>query len=133
LKIIAVVSKCNKALLRFAEGLWLSIVRKVATNQFLEQLVPVDPADLAAGGIVVCDIGRILSQKIANDLVDGIVTFFGQGIEYAPQNLAHTFLIVSGDCKFDGAFRHGVDLLCEVMIIIARFRCCVKGYLVKIL
>ena len=109
------------------------IIREVTANELLEQFISVETADLTAGAIVVRNVGRVLSQQITDDLVDGIVTFFGQGIEYAPQNLAHTFLIVSGNCKLDGAFRHGVDLLCEVMIIIARFRRCVKGYLVKIL
>ena len=104
------------------------IIREVTAKELLEQFIPVDPADFAAGTVVVRNIGRILSQQISNDLVDGIVTFFGQGGEYIAQNLAHAFLIVSGNRKFDGTICHGIDLLCELMSIIAPIRFCVKGF-----
>ncbi len=57
--------------------LGLLLVEKVLANQHLHQLVTVDLADHSPGVVVVGDVGGILSQQVANDLVDGVVAFFG--------------------------------------------------------
>lgn len=109
------------------------IIREVTANELLEQFISVETADLTAGAIVVRNVGRVLSQQITDDLVDGIVTFFRQGSKYIAQNLAHALLVVSGNRKLDGTICHEIDLLCELMSIIAPIRFCVKGFSVNFL
>ena len=88
----------------------LSSFEKVAANQSLHHLVPVQFTNHAAGIVVIGDISGILGEQIANDLVDGVVALFGQGIEHTPERAAHGVLIVAGYCKLDGAVvRQGVD------------------------
>ena len=51
------------------------VSEQILTNQCLHQFVPVDFTNQAPGIIVVCDVGGVLSQQIADDLVDGVVAF----------------------------------------------------------
>ena len=53
------------------------IIREVTANELLEQFISVETADLTAGAIVVRNVGRVLSQQITDDLVDGIIALFG--------------------------------------------------------
>ena len=46
-------------------------VPQVLLHQLLEQLVPVQLADEGAGVVVVGDIGGVLREDVADDLVDG--------------------------------------------------------------
>ena len=92
------------------------VFEQVFLNQNLHQLIPVDFADHAAGAAVVGDVGGILGEQIAHDLVDGIVTFFVQGIEHTPEYVPHVFF-VAGDRKGLGFHsRHGLSLLVDKMI-----------------
>ena len=52
------------------------LLEQVLANQHLHQLVPVDLADHAPGVVVICDIGGIFGQQVADDLIDGIIAFF---------------------------------------------------------
>ena len=70
------------------------LLEQVLANQHLHQLVPVDLADHAPGVVVIRDIGGILGQQVADDLVDGIIAFFGQGFIHTPKDSAHIFPIV---------------------------------------
>ena len=49
-------------------------VRQMLFHQLLRQLVPIETADQRTGVVVVGDIGGVLGENIAHDLVDGIVT-----------------------------------------------------------
>ena len=104
----------NKRLLPWQKPLgWGSFVfEQVFPYQNLHQLVPVDLADAAAGIVVVGDVGGVFGQKIANDLVDGIITFLGQGIKHTPEDPAHVLLVIAGYCEFLSILiRHGLYLL----------------------
>lgn len=59
---------------------WTGSVPQILLHQLLEQLVPVQLADQGPGVVVVGDIGGILAEDIAHDLVDGVVPLFLQGI-----------------------------------------------------
>ena len=104
------------------------IIREVTANELLEQFISVETADLTAGAIVVRNVGRVLSQQITDDLVDGIVTFFGQCGMNAAKDLLHTFLIVGRNGELNGAVSHGLDLLCDIMTIITGFYPSVKVF-----
>ena len=69
-------------------------------DEHLHQLVPVDLADHASGAVVVGNIGGILSQQVSDDLIDGVVAFFCQGLIHTPKNPAHIIAIVIWYCKF---------------------------------
>jgi hypothetical protein len=104
------------------------LVEQIALHQLLEQLVPVQLTDHAAGTIVVGDVGGILGEKITNDLVDGIVALLAQSVENTAKDSTHIVLIVTGNCKLDGVVvRHVIDLLCILGIIIAQIFGYVKG------
>ena len=62
------------------------LLEQVLANQHLHQLVPVDFTNHAPGVVVIGNIGGILRQQIADDLVDGIVAFFRQGLIHSPKN-----------------------------------------------
>ena len=96
-----------------AKASWLGSFSdgEIIAHQLLHQLVPVQLTDHAAGIVVVGDIGGIFCEQLTDDLIDGIIAFFIQSIEYTTQNAAHIFLIVAGNSKLDGAICHGSDLL----------------------
>ena len=101
----------NKRLLPWQKPLGVGL-GQILTHQLLQQLVPVQLANQAAGVVVVGDIGGILGQKIADDLIDGIIALFLQRVEYRAENAAHIIPVVAGNCKFLCALvRHDIDLL----------------------
>ena len=79
-----------------AKASWLGsfFFEQIFPNQTLHQLVPVDLTDHAAGIVVVGDVGGVLGQQVAHDLIDGIVTFLRQGFIHTAENLSHIFIIV---------------------------------------
>ena len=46
---------------------------QITLHQLLQQLIAVDAAYQRAGVVVVGDVGGVLGQDIAHDLVDGVV------------------------------------------------------------
>ena len=50
-----------------------SVDVQIILHQSLQQLVPIHLADEGAGGVVVGDVGGVLGQDVAHDLVDGVV------------------------------------------------------------
>ena len=108
----------NKEAFAVAKASWpfgLLFLEEIFANQNLHQLIPVDLADHAAGVVVVGDIGGILGEQIADNLVDGIITLFVESIEHTAEYPAHIVLIVAGYSKFDSAvhfvFLNVIDLL----------------------
>jgi hypothetical protein len=83
-------------------------VEQIALHQFLEHLISVQLADHAAGIVVIGDISRILSQKIANNLIDGIIALLAQGFKDGTQGALHVLFFVTGKGEFDGALLHGM-------------------------
>ena len=65
----------NKRLLPWQKPLGVGL-GEILPNQFLQQFVPIQLTDHAAGVVVVRDIGGIFRQQIADDLVNRIVTLF---------------------------------------------------------
>ena len=93
-------------------------VFQVTSYQLLEQLITIDLTDHAAGTVVIGDVGRIFGQKIANDLIDGIIAFFIQSVEYIPKNSAHFICIIGRNGKLNGVVvRQVIDLLCILKLL----------------
>ena len=86
-------------------------VEQIMTNQLLQELVAVELADEAASVIVIRDIGRILGEKIADDLVDGIVALLRQGAVDLGENPLHFVRIVRRYGEFNGVVVQNVRLL----------------------
>jgi hypothetical protein len=59
------------------------VVEQIAVNQVLQQFITIQLANHASGIVIVGNIGGIFSQKITNDLINGIVTLLAQGIKNA--------------------------------------------------
>ena len=107
----------------------LGIFKQVTVYQCLEQFVPVNLTNHAAGIIVIGDIGGILCQQVANDLVNGVITLFVQSVEHITENSAHIVFIIAGHSKLDGIsgiVHYGNDLLPIVSVIIAQYSLGVK-------
>ena len=101
---------------------------QIAANQLLKKLVPIQLADHTAGVVVIGDVGGILGQQVAHDLVHGVVALFLQGVEHRAQDPAHIVLVIAGDDKFLCILiRHGFDLLVDIGYIIAHIFEYVKG------
>ena len=91
---------------------------QVALHQLLEQFVTVQLADQGPGTVVIGDVGGVLGEKVAHDLVDGIVTLLIQSILNSVQNTAHVLLLIIGDRKLNGGVsRHVIDLLCILSLL----------------
>ena len=88
-------------------GLGSFLDAEILAYQNLHQLVTVDLADHGAGIFVIGDVGGVFGQKISDDLIDGVVAFLVQSVEHSAEYLAHTGLVIAGNCEFQGAFiRH---------------------------
>ena len=97
----------------------LASIKKFFASLTLQKLVPVQFADHAAGIVVIGDIGRVLCQQVTDDLVDRVVTFFVQGVGHTPEDTVHILFVITGNRELDGVFRHGIDLLYLINVIIA--------------
>ena len=106
---------------------------QIAADQLLQELVPIQLGDHTAGVVVVGDVGGVLSQQIADDLIHRIVALFLQSVEDGTKGTAHIIFVVAGYDKFLCILvRHGVDLLGNSGYIIAQIFVYVKGQYVKI-
>jgi hypothetical protein len=92
-------------------------VEQIALHQLLEQLVPVQLADHASGAVVVGDVGGVLGEKVAHNLIDGIVALLAQSVVNTAKDATHIILFLAGDCKLDGVVRHVIDLLCILPLL----------------
>ena len=55
---------------------WLSF--KVAFNNIPQQILSTNPGDKFTGIVMIGDVGGILRQNVAHDLVDGVIALFFQ-------------------------------------------------------
>ena len=79
----------------------LGVFKQIATNQFLQKLITVNLTNIAAGIIVIGDIGGIFCKQVTYDLVDGVVALFVQSIKDATEDSMHIFLFIAGYSKLD--------------------------------
>jgi hypothetical protein len=96
-------------------------------NKFLQELVPVDLADHIPRIVVIGNVGGVFGEKIAYDLIDGVIALFVQCVEDGAQNPAHLCGIVVGHGELNGiVVRHKIDLLCIFRAIITEILFSVK-------
>ena len=75
-------------------------------NKLLKQFVAVKLADEAASVVVIRDIGRVLREKIADDLVDWIIALLLQSVINRCQNALHFGILIIDQAKFSGSIEH---------------------------
>ena len=72
----------------------------------MQQLVAIQLADQRARAVVIRDIGGILREDIAYDLIDGVVALiFQRGIN-GRQDVADLSVLLLGNIKLSGKFFH---------------------------
>ena len=81
---------------------WLHLLEQILPHKHLHQLIPINFADFGSSAVVVGDIGGILGQKVADDLINGIVAFFSQCLVYITKNAPHIFGVVVNDGELLG-------------------------------
>ena len=86
-------------------------VKQVMPDQLLQEFVAVELADEAASVIVIRDIGRVFGEKIADDLVDGVVAPLRQRTVDSSQCLLHFLGVVCRHGEFYGVVIQNVRLL----------------------
>jgi len=67
---------------------------EVTCHKLVQQLVPVETADQAAGVVVVRDIGRVLGENVAHDLIDRVIALDDKRIVDGGQYFLHFRLAV---------------------------------------
>ena len=75
------------------------LMEQIVLDQSLQQLVPVHLADEGAGVVVVGDVGGILGQNIAHDLVDGVIALFLKGLIYLGEDGLDLQITLIGQLK----------------------------------
>ena len=73
-------------------------------------------ADEGAGGVVVGDVGGVLGQDVAHDLVDGVVALLLQRLVNGGQNVMNLHGFVLCGVEFAGEIFHGdipPSVLCD--------------------
>ena len=102
------------------------LVKQITAHQLLEQFIPIQLADHTACIVIIGDISGVLCEQVADDLIDGVIAFFIQSIEYIPKYAAHILLVITGYGEFNSVVRHGIDLLKMITLIITQNYVCVK-------
>ena len=75
------------------------------TDQRLQQVVAVNAADDGAGILVGRDVGRVLRQDVADELIDGVVALLLQRTVHLQHRLLDLHITVITDGKNGGRFR----------------------------
>jgi hypothetical protein len=84
-------------------GLFVEIsVSQIVLEQHLEELVPVQAADESPGVVVIGDIGGVLGEDIAHDLVDGVIAFFLEGVVHGGQDIPDLRVFVTKYVELTG-------------------------------
>ena len=78
------------------------LIKQVTLDQLLEEFIPVQLTNHGAGIVVIGDISGVFSQEIPDNLIDGIVPLFAEGVENRVENPMHVFAFITGDSEFDG-------------------------------
>ena len=79
---------------------------QILPHEDLKKLVPVDLADQGPGVVVVGDIGGVLRENIADDLVDRIVALFLQCLIDRGQDLMDLRVLFHHDTELSGKVVH---------------------------
>jgi hypothetical protein len=107
------------------------LVKQIILYENLQKLVPINFADLGSCIIVVGNVGGILCKQVTDDLIDGIVAFFVQGVENITESLTHLLPIIAGNLELSGnavIVRHVNDLLFYIRDIIPHYFAGVKSF-----
>ena len=72
----------------------------------MQQLVAIQLADQRAGVVMVRDIGGVLRQDVAHDLVDGIIALILQRGINGGQNMTDLSVLFLRNIKLSGKFFH---------------------------
>ena len=85
---------------------YFCLFAQIAAHERLQQLVAVELADERAGVVVIRDIGGVLRQDIADDLVDGVIALFLQCPIDGRENLMDLCVLLRGNIEFPGKIVH---------------------------
>jgi len=77
---------------------------EIGFQEHLEQLIPVDMPDEAAGVVVGGDIGGVLGKDVPYELVDRVITLLTQGFIHCGEDLLDFLLPILSDGEGDGRF-----------------------------
>ena len=75
-------------------------------DQHLQQLVPVQLADQGAGAHVIGNVGGVLREDVANDLIDGVIPLFLQCLLDCGQNVINLHILIVHNTEFAGIVIH---------------------------
>ena len=75
------------------------LLTQILPHQHLKQLVPVNLADQGPGVVVVGDIGGVLGQDIAHDLIDGVIALLLQGLVDGGENLMNLLVLFQSETE----------------------------------
>ena len=78
----------------------------IVAHQRLKQIVPIHLADDAAGIFIGCDVGRVLRQDLAHQLIDGVVALFFQRVVHFLHSSADLFVLIVVNGKNRSFVRH---------------------------
>ena len=106
---VAVLFQTSEAAFTVSEGRYSDVFRllaEVAAHKRLQQLVAIQLADQRAGVVMVRDIGGVLRQDVAHDLVDGIIALILQRGINGGQNMTDLSVLFLRNIKLSGKFFH---------------------------
>ena len=106
---VAVLFQTSEAAFTVSEGRYSDAFRllsEVAAHKRLQQLVAIQLADQRAGVVMVRDIGGVLRQDVAHDLVDGIIALILQRGINGGQNMTDLSVLFLRNIKLSGKFFH---------------------------
>ena len=82
------------------------LLPQISADQHLQQLVPIHLADQGPCAVVVGDIGGVLRQDVAHDLVDGIIALILQRGINGGQNMTDLSDLFKPNIKLTVKFIH---------------------------
>ena len=94
------------------------LLAQIFPHQDLEQLVPVDLANHGPGVVVVGNIGGVLGQDIAHDLIDGIIALLFQGLVNRGENLMNFLVLFQGKAELSGEIVHRYTTFLSTLLLV---------------
>ena len=82
------------------------LLAEIAAHERLQQFVAIQLADQRAGVVVVGDIGGILREDVADDLIDGVIPLFLQCLIDCGQNVINLHILIVHNTEFAGLVIH---------------------------
>jgi hypothetical protein len=82
------------------------LIEKIVPYKLLKKIVTVELTDAAASVIVIGDIGRILRENVADNLVNGVVALLSEGLVDLHEDFLHFLVAVVYGGEFNGIAFH---------------------------